>query len=203
MHIASLSEFKVARERRLVTGYASIFDKLDHGLDIVERGAFTRTLAEDLPVGRIRVKRDHRHLVGVPVHAEEDAMGLLTVSRIGRSAIGDETLTLIEDGVLTGMSIGFHAGEQKIQLVEGHRVRRLLRVQLQEWSFVEEPMNDRAQVLSVGLKHAPPSVRTLEGIALAEHRLRVLEAAFEEQETATGLAELIADVGRYVGRRAS
>lgn len=144
-----ISEFKVDASKRQVTGYASTFNNVDLGGDRVLPGAFRKSLADDLPAGRIRVKRDHKVLIGKALHAEEDSKGLLTLSQISKTATGDETLTLIEDGVITSMSFEYVAHGKKTVNEGGQRIRNLSQLEVREWGFVEEPMNPMASIVAV------------------------------------------------------
>lgn len=144
-------EFKADLAKREVTGYASTFGNVDLGGDVVLKGAFTKTLADDLPAGRIKVRRNHEAAIGMPVHAEEDAKGLLTVSRISKTALGDETLALIADGVVDRMSIGYVAEGKSYGQRDGRKVRELSQLRLVEWSLLDvPPMNPEATI--TGLK---------------------------------------------------
>lgn len=149
--LAVRAEFKADLAKREVTGYASTFGNIDLGGDVVLPGAYTKTLADDLPAGRIKVRRNHREAIGRPVHAEQDSKGLLTVSRISETPLGDETLVLVQDGVVDAMSIGYLAEEKRYATREGRKVRELVQVRLTEWSLLDEPpMNPEAIV--TGLK---------------------------------------------------
>jgi HK97 family phage prohead protease len=144
-------ECKADLAKREVTGYASTFGNVDLGGDIVLPGAYTKTLADDLPAGRIKVRRNHREAIGRPIHAEQDSTGLLTVSRISETPLGDETLVLVADGVVDAMSIGYVAEEKRYATREGRKVRELVQIRLAEWSLLDEPpMNPEAIV--TGLK---------------------------------------------------
>jgi HK97 family phage prohead protease len=145
---AFATEFKVSGDGRTVEGYASTYD-LDAVGDIVVPGAYKRTLQNRM--GRIKVMRDHESPIGVPVHAEEDSKGLFTRSRISDTQLGNETLTLIRDGVLDRMSIGYEVpkGGAEMGQKDGASVRYLKEIKLYEWSIVTFPANEAAGVTGV------------------------------------------------------
>lgn len=62
---------------------------------------------------RVQLVREHYSMGGALIgrihEAREDARGLWVSMRVSATPIGDETLTLIEDGVLSELSIGFRA----------------------------------------------------------------------------------------------
>jgi HK97 family phage prohead protease len=196
-----VTEFKADSRRRQVVGYASTFGNVDLGGDVVLPGAYRKTLAEDLPAGRIKVKHNHERLIGMPVHAEEDSTGLLTISKIAPTDLGNETLILIEEGALDRMSIGYTAEEKRNTVRSGRSVRELVKIRLSEWSFLDvQPMNESARV--VGLKARLP--RELGGTkgsaeeAAELEWLRALSEAMRPKDPAAELRALIGEVSAYL-----
>jgi HK97 family phage prohead protease len=144
---AFATEFKVSNDGRTVEGYASTFGNVDQVGDVVVEGAYKRTLQHRM--GRIKVLRDHEHPIGVPVRALEDSKGLYTESRISDTQLGNETLTLLRDGVLDRMSIGYEPVTKEMGKHEGKEVRFLKEIKLYEWSIVTFPANESAAVTGV------------------------------------------------------
>ena len=59
------------------SGYAAVFGNVDGGGDIIEKGAFTRTIAEDF--ARIKILSQHNSYdlpIGKPLELREDEKGL-------------------------------------------------------------------------------------------------------------------------------
>lgn len=185
------AEFKADIRRRQIEGYASVFGNVDLAGDVVVPGAYRATIRDDMPAGRIKVKRNHDRLIGKPVHAEEDRTGLLTVSHISPTALGDETLALVEDGVIDCLSIGYVV-EDKAFTTRGRRqVRELRGVRLLEWSFLDDPpANPEARVLGVKA-------------CLSGRVERMGERAMtaEEREAVTTLRAVLNDLTAYVRSR--
>lgn len=100
---------------------------------------------------RVRANRDHQNErpVGraVSFHPSRDE-GLVARVRISKTPLGDETLTLADDGVLSG-SAGFRpmpGGE----LWTEHRTRvRITKAWLGHIAFTPDPQYDDAEVLAV------------------------------------------------------
>lgn len=190
------SEFKANSAKREVTGYASIFGNVDRVGDIVLPGAFAKTLREDLPAGRIEVKRNHKRKVGHPVHAEEDTKGLLTVSKIDRTPIGDRTLAQIEDGEIDAMSIGYVAEQKGYLSRGGERIRQIKAARLSEWSLLDiEPANPLAIITEVKAANIDVMAECLDRIL---ERLQALEESLGpghsdvERNQAEALQKLLA-----------
>ncbi len=144
---AFATEFKVSGDGRTVEGYASTFGNVDAVGDVVVAGAYKRTLNARLD--RLKVLRDHEHPIGKPVEAFEDTKGLYTKSRISDTPLGNETLTLLRDGVLDRMSIGYEPVTKEFGQFEGKQVRFLKEIKLYEWSVVTFPANESAAVTGV------------------------------------------------------
>jgi HK97 family phage prohead protease len=198
-HKSVPTEFKADIEKREITGYASVFGNVDMGGDVVKRGAYTKTLAEDLPAGRIKVKRNHQTLIGRPIHAEQDSKGLLTVSRISKTPLGDETLTLAKDGVIDSMSIGYRAEQKTYGQQDGRTVRNLEVLRLNEWSFLDDPpMNPDAVVTGVKVRDGGGDV-----FARMQSALEALERLYDAAAATTAerqLRELLMAFRAHLGR---
>lgn len=78
------------------------------------RGAFNHQLTAP---NRVRFAREHISLggalIGRAIELRDDAAGLWGAFRVSRTVAGDETLTLIEDGVLDELSIGFRERQNR------------------------------------------------------------------------------------------
>lgn len=79
------------------------------------RGAFA---AQINAAHRIVFTRDHYgdgtlggHIIGKATLLRDDAAGLYGEFRVSRTMVGDETLELVRDNVLTDLSIGFREGQ--------------------------------------------------------------------------------------------
>ena len=133
-------------EGRVFTGYASTYD-LDQGGDIIERGAFTKTLTER---GQdIKILWQHNEPIGKPIKMYEDDKGLYIEAKISNTVLGNEALELMRDGVIDQMSIGYSVPQGKADYRDG--VRYIKELKLYEASLVTFPMNEAARI--TGLKN--------------------------------------------------
>lgn len=141
-------EVKVDHNKREITGYASTFGNRDQVGDIVQKGAFKKTIAERYNGGEkrdIKVLWQHVHPIGLPIHMEEDSTGLLTVSKIAKTEQGDEALILADEGVVDKMSIGYDIIKESY---DGND-RILQELKLYEYSLVTFPANEMATITGV------------------------------------------------------
>lgn len=127
------------------TGYASTWG-LDLGGDIIERGAFSKTLKER--GARVKIMREHRDAIGKPVIMKEDDRGLYIEGKISKTPLGLETFELMRDEVLDQMSIGYSVIPGKVDFDEDG-TRRIKELKLYEFSVVTFPMNEDAVITGV------------------------------------------------------
>jgi uncharacterized protein len=141
-------EVKVNESKRIIEGYASTFGNRDRVGDIVQPGAFAKTLKERFNEGKkrdVKVLWQHFHPIGLPQHIEEDSKGLLTVSKIAPTPQGDEALILAKEGVVDKFSIGYDIVKSDY---EGS-AQLLHELKLYEYSLVTFPANEMADLTSV------------------------------------------------------
>lgn len=110
------------------------------------RGAFNAQL--NAP-NRVRFSREHMSyggaLIGRAVELRDDAAGLWAAFRVSATPAGDEALTLVEDGVLDELSIGFRTRQDR-RLPDGTIER--VRAHLVETSLVLEGAYGRGALVS-------------------------------------------------------
>ena len=128
-------------------GYASFFDNTDSYGDIIERGAFKKTIKENIK--RIKILWQHNIMepIGLPKYLEEDTKGLYVQGKLSLTDTGKKAITLIKDGVISEMSIGFDTIKEEPQTRDGKRVNVIKEVRLWEFSPVTFGANDKAKIL--------------------------------------------------------
>ena len=156
-------DFKQVNEEGAFEGYASIFGAEDLGRDIVEPGAFAKSLRARGPRGiKMLFQHDPNEPIGVWRTVREDARGLYVAGQLLPDiARAREVLTLMRAGALDGLSIGFHTVKSRTEAKSG--ARHLLEVDLWEISVVTFPMLPDARVRSVKRgRHDLPTEREFE-----------------------------------------
>lgn len=147
-HLNAAFEFKREPDKDGVfEGYASVFGIVDQGMDVVERGAFTKTLG-----GGRKVKLLWQHntdkVIGVWDEIKEDERGLFVKGRILKDVQqGAEAMALMRAGAIDSMSIGYRTIEATFE-GEGN-VRKLHELELFEISLVTFPMLPEAQITDI------------------------------------------------------
>ena len=112
-----MTTYAVAHLREVDLGPAIIeyLQRIDATLvEQFARGAFN---AQINAPNRVRFSREHMAhggaLIGRAVELRDDAAGLWGAWRVSATPAGDETLTLVEDGVLDELSIGFRERQNR------------------------------------------------------------------------------------------
>lgn len=140
-------QFKVDQfsdEEGIFSGYGSIFGNVDSGGDIVEPGAFTKTLAEGWE--RVKILALHNDCwlpIGRPIELREDSNGLFLSAKISETSMGKDIKVLLKDGVLNELSIGY---DPVVFDYDSDGIRHLREVKLWEISLVTWAMNPAAVV---------------------------------------------------------
>jgi len=146
------SEIKEVSEKGIFTGYGSIFGNEDQGNDIMQKGAFTKSLV-NRPVSKVKLLYQHKtdEPIGIFEEIHEDSKGLFVKGKLAMGTQkGREAYELLKMGALDGMSIGFRADPEKQGYNENKRgVRTLKEVDLMEISLVTFPMNESALIETV------------------------------------------------------
>lgn len=137
-------------EQGIFEGYAAVFGNEDLVGDIIEPGAFAKTLQEN-PKIPILWQHNPSEPIGVTLAAVEDGKGLRVQGQLNlETTRGREAYALLKQGALKGLSIGYDT----IKEAWDGTVRRLKEIRLWEWSLVTFPANPMAQV--EGIKSVIP-----------------------------------------------
>jgi uncharacterized protein len=147
--IAFAFELKSANDAGVFEGYASTFGNKDQGGDIVERGAFARTLKEKGYDSIVMLKNHNRDdVIGVWEEMREDERGLYVRGRIlVETTSGRDTYIQMKNKALKGMSIGGYTTNGS---PDGRKRARIIKeFDLHEISVVTFPMNVMAQIGAV------------------------------------------------------
>ena len=164
--------FKMSNEpsaEGVFEGYASVFDIVDQGLDVVKRGAFQKSLDRGKPV-RMLWQHDPYEPIGKWEEIREDERGLFVRGRLIMDVPrAKAAASLMKAGAIDSMSIGYRTIEAMAG--DNPRVRELTEIDLLEVSVVTFPMLPAAKVTDV---------KSIADIRTFEQALR--EAGFTRSE---------------------
>ena len=172
----------VDTKERVITGHAAVFGNKDSYGDVIEAGAFKRTVDAHKEGGgrKVKVFYNHMHPIGLPQELREDERGLYTESKISATPRGDEVLQLVSDGVINEMSIGY----QPVKSYGERGDRHLTEIKLFEYGPVDFAANDQALITGVkGLADRLRQGQTGEAtIAEVKQAISQLQAAIDRAD---------------------
>lgn len=143
------------------SGYASLFGVVDLGNDVMDAGAFTRSLERRHASGiRMLWQHEATEPIGIWTCIREDAQGLYVEGRLAKGvARAREVLELLRSKAVDGLSVGFRTIKARKDARSG--VRHIIEADLWEISVVTFPMQPLARIGKV--KSATlPTIREFE-----------------------------------------
>jgi len=142
-------EIKGLTEEGRFSGHLAVFGNVDAGGDIVDTGAFKKTLRDNKAFGFLWAHDGTLNGIVGSYYGKEDEKGLAIdggfYMDLDIGLKGYKTAKrLMADGVKLGLSMGYKTVKHVYETIEGITVRRLKEVKLKEGSITLWPMNDQA-----------------------------------------------------------
>ena len=135
---------------RIVKGYASVFSNTDSDKDVIQKGAFKRSIKALGPDGADRIKLLAQHKldrpIGKMVVLNEDSNGLYMEAKFGTHRDGDDYYKMAKEGIINEFSVGFETIQKEANDIGGNDISE---IKLWEVSMVTIAANDRAVVTDV------------------------------------------------------
>jgi HK97 family phage prohead protease len=128
-------------------GMAAVYGNVDLGGDVIEAGAFTRTIKNSGGKVPLLWQHDQREPIGMGILRDSKEGLMIQGKLVMESDVAQKALGLMKADVLTGLSIGYDTVVSEYDKAKD--VRKLKELKLYEVSLVTFPMNPRAQVSSV------------------------------------------------------
>lgn len=135
-------------KKRIVKGYFSIFGNEDADKDIIEPGAYEKTIRENMRIKHLYQHDPRMPLSGVKkgtLKVWEDTTGLAFESQISDTSIGRDVVKLYEDGVVDEHSVGIQVMKSK----KRGGIRYISEVKLWEGSTVTWGANSSALMTEI------------------------------------------------------
>jgi uncharacterized protein len=138
-------DVKTIDETGQFEGFASVYGNVDQGGDIVEPGAFTRTIKNNGNEIPILWQHDSGLSIGLGT-VEDSKKGLIIRGQLELDLPEAKAAYIrLKKGLVKGLSIGYKTVKDTIE----NGVRHIKEAKLYETSLVTFPMNELAQVTSV------------------------------------------------------
>jgi HK97 family phage prohead protease len=129
----------------IIKGYGSYFGNKDSDNDVIMKGAYKKTIAENGERVKYLYQHDMNQPIGKMTELYEDDKGLVFVAEIAKTQLGKDVVELMKSGVITENSVGI----MPIQKNNKGDYREITEVKLYEISAVTLAANDQAKILDV------------------------------------------------------
>ena len=129
----------------IIKGYGSYFGNKDSDNDVITKGAYKKTIAENGDRVKYLYQHDMNQPIGKMTELYEDDKGLVFVAEIAKTQLGNDVVQLMKSGVITENSVGI----MPIQKNNKGDYREITEVKLYEISAVTLAANDQAKILDV------------------------------------------------------
>lgn len=129
----------------IIKGYGSYFGNKDSDSDVILKGAYKKTIAENGNRVKYLYQHDMNQPIGKMTELYEDDKGLVFVAEIAKTQLGKDVVELMKSGVITENSVGI----MPIQKQNKGDYREISEVKLYEISAVTLAANDQAKILDV------------------------------------------------------
>lgn len=129
----------------IIKGYGSYFGNKDSDNDVITKGAYKKTIAENGDRVKYLYQHDMNQPIGKMTELYEDEKGLVFVAEIAKTQLGNDVVELMKSGVITENSVGI----MPIQKNNKGDYREITEVKLYEISAVTLAANDQAKILDV------------------------------------------------------
>jgi len=191
-------EIKEFGDNGQLSGYLSTFGNIDGGGDVVERGAFRKTLQENdaFPLTWAHQAGSPASIVGA-FSGREDDHGLWITGEFfddeDSQKARRKVKQLYDRGIKIGLSIGYMAIKWVRDTIEGTPVRRLKELKLNEGALTLFPMNELALVDEIKAEWTTSFINELPDAAFA-----VIEPAYSGGDTEDKRARHLPHHGKNV-----
>lgn len=168
------------------TGYGAVFGNVDSYGDVIDKGAFKKSLKDAksnnswpamlMQHGGWGMSADDLTPIGVWTEMEEDDHGLLITGKLADTVRGREAYGLLKmtpRPALNGLSIGYYARKFTVGTKADEPRRTLHEVDLVEVSLVTFPANPKATI---------GSVKSGDGLGIRDAERALREAGFSANE---------------------
>jgi HK97 family phage prohead protease len=134
-------------------GYASVFNNIDLQGDIIRRGAYTKTIAERVQSGKVRLMLTHigyahkaTDVIGTVRKAEEDDHGLKITADYASTPTAQDVRTLVREGHVDGLSVAIQPIKMAQTLVDTKQANEITEAKLIEITVTAFPANEETHI---------------------------------------------------------
>ena len=138
------------KSKRVAIIAHAAYDNIDQTKDISRKGMFTKSWSENKENISFYLNHNDEQAPGKVVDVYEDNHFAYTKAWLGTHTLGNDVLTMMDEGVIKKASFGYITNRSGIINKEGKKVRELKEVQHLETSVLTKmPANLKAGIVSV------------------------------------------------------
>lgn len=141
-------EIKSLSEDGSFTGIASVYGVEDSYGDIIEKGAFTKTIQENSEIPLLW-QHDDSEVIGKGTVSEQSGKVMIAAQLDMEDPTAQKAYRKIKNKLVKGLSIGFQSIKRTFGEENGKYIRRIQELKLMEVSIVTFPALAQAQITSV------------------------------------------------------
>lgn len=198
------------RNKRTAIIAHAVYDNIDFAKDISRKGMFTKSWNENKDIVSFYLNHNDEQAPGKVVELYEDNQQAYTKAWLGTHTLGNDVLTMMDEGVIKKASFGFLTLKSNPINVKGQKIRELKEVFHLETSVLTKlPANIKAGVQQVTKSFSGlPELKTLS----SSEQAILQKIALQDQQTIQDLAAITANmdpksdlyiwVGYAISRRA-
>lgn len=149
-------EFKIDSEKNVLEGYASVFGNIDSDYEIMDKGAFKKTIKERVPAGLVKIMAAHgwnlNDVMGSVTKAHEDDHGLHFTGKLSEAPSVQDSIIKMKEGFINRLSVGFSTIKERLDKetdANKRPLRHFTEVKWYEVSPVPFASNEEAVITDV------------------------------------------------------
>ena len=140
----------IDKSKRIAIIAHAAYDNIDLTDDISRKGMFTKSWNESKSDINFYFNHDDEQAPGKVLDVYEDDKNAFTKAWLGTHTLGNDVLTMMDEGVIKNASFGYSVDKSNIINVKGKKIRELKEVKHYETSVLTKlPANPKAGVRQV------------------------------------------------------
>ena len=164
---------------RVVTGYLASFGNKDSDDDIIEKGAFSKTIAERMPdMFFLNQHKWNQPLAKFVVLREEEKGLYFETTPIVETSYGNDVIELYKNGIVAQHSIGFSTVLSEVEQKTG--IRNIKEVKLYEGSCVTLGANPETPFTGFKNKDLDNIIKSLRSGNFTQEKYLYLESQLKQ-----------------------
>jgi len=150
---AKAIDAEASNDNGWIEGYLAVFGNVDQGGERIVKGAFSKSIRERVPAGKVPLMVSHfmyggdtNEVIGTITEAREDDYGLWIHAELSSVQLAQDTRQKVLEGHVKGLSVGYSLIRWEEKKDGDSYVMDLLECKLLEGTVTVKPMNESAVI---------------------------------------------------------